>query len=220
MAQSNLALSTSSSARYFDNQDPKREPPPVAGVSKRDDGWQQVYVDPGPPSSVPTPAPELAETLSLPPGLHGQAPARDVVPSCPHEARLFHTHLSRGLGRLYRERWGIILRADRAGIESMQRLLGARFPSKKIRTFDDARFVIEHGALLTEVFARTCGAEWIDLRARELGEWRMVVPGGFAFAPFDHVVDFVTRRPGEDLVALFDTVRGRSAQNEVGALVR
>src|SRR5262249_48746751 len=45
---------------------------------------------------------EPAESLSLPPGLHGQPPPRDELPRTLVDARIAFTHLARELGTEYR----------------------------------------------------------------------------------------------------------------------
>lgn len=81
---------------------------------------------------VRQPARELAEALTLPPGVHGQIVADDAVPQNVSEARVLHTCLTRSLGRRYRERWAWCLRADRSGIVLAQAGLRARLPVRAI----------------------------------------------------------------------------------------
>jgi hypothetical protein len=154
-----------------------------------------------PPSPRPDDAPpELAELLSLPPGLQGQPPPRDAVPRTILDARAAFTHLSRELGRDYRARYGVELRTDVAGIEAMQRHLRERFAEGRIASAEDAYEIRRHGAFLSEILARRMGAYWIDIAPTELGHWAMVVPKASAWArdpsatrvwPFGRVLRFV-----------------------------
>jgi hypothetical protein len=199
MAMTNLAWDMRSSNPYFE-----QEPTPSSPPREDRHPWPTVASAPRRLEPVRRSQSDLAETLSLPPGLHGQALPPGVAPRTIGEARVLHTQLSRSLGRFYRERWGVLLRADRSGIELMQRILPSRFPWQAIETFDEARDVIAHGAFLSEIFARAFGAVWTDMAPRELSDWRMAAPHCHDLCPFGRVVAFVRREPGADLVTCFD----------------
>lgn len=147
---------------------------------------------------------ELAELLSLPPGLHGQSFVRNVRPRTVGEVRVLHTHLSRTLGRTYRERWGLILRCQPESIELMQRILHVRFPSAALRSTDDVSDVYAHGALLSEILVRTYRAEWVDIDHRDFTRWRVVAPNGKTIAPFGRTLGFVLGDSGRDLSRCVD----------------
>ncbi|MFO0668821.1 MAG: hypothetical protein U0235_04210 [Polyangiaceae bacterium] len=158
---------------------------------------------PGVPFFEPRP-PELAETLSLPPGLHGQAVPFDAVPKSVAEARVQFTLLSRSLGRAYRERRGVHLRTDMSGVEAMQTALRERFSVPAIRSAEEASEVRSHGAFLSEILARSFGAEWVDIAPTELGYWAMATPAGLRVFPFGRVLRFILQGHRErDLVSYY-----------------
>ncbi len=148
--------------------------------------------------------PEVAETLSLPPGLHGQAAVGGGLPKSTIEARIAFTHLSRELGREYRQRTGKDLRTDLEGLELMQTTLRETFPDGVIRTQEEALFVRKHGAFLAELLARSLGAEWSDIAPTELGYWAMIVPPATRVWPFGRVLRFLSVGTKErDLVSYY-----------------
>lgn len=151
---------------------------------------------------------ELAELLSLPPGLHGQSIALDAVPRTAADARVLHTHLARALGRTYRERWGLLLRVDRLSIQLMQRILHARFPTASVRSAGDAAEVFRHAAFYSEILARRCGAAWSNLEYAEVAQWRMKTASGRDVDPFARVLGFILGDGGPDLVRVFDDLVG------------
>ncbi|MEO6419648.1 MAG: hypothetical protein ABIP39_09595, partial [Polyangiaceae bacterium] len=149
--------------------------------------------------------PEAAETLSLPPGLHGQSAVDGGgLPRTTIEARIAFTHLSRELGREYRLRTGRELRTDLEGLELMQMTLRETFPDGVIRTQEEALFVRKHGAFLAELLARSLGAEWSDIAPSELGYWAMIVPPSTRVWPFGRVLRFLSVGTKErDLVSYY-----------------
>lgn len=154
--------------------------------------------------------PELAETLSLPPGLHGQAVPFDAVPKTVLEARIQFTLLSRSLGRTYRERYGIQLRSDINGIAHMQNVLRERFTVPAIRSAEEATEVRSHGAFMSEILARTFGAEWSDIAPSELGYWAMITPTGLRLWPFGRILRFILQGTHEkDLVSYYQELELR-----------
>ena len=152
---------------------------------------------------------EKAETLSLPPGLHGESGASE--PSNPLEARVYFTHRTRELGRLYRKRHDVELHMDVRSVEILQRHLAERFDGGELRTFDDFVEVRLHGAFLSELLARRLGAEWTDVAVSEMGYWAMNVPPGVAVWPIGRVLRFVTMQHKErDLVSYFLELQARA----------
>jgi len=157
------------------------------------------------------PADELAEHLSLPPGLAAERGTGGALPRSVVEARVEFTHLARELGLDYRLKRGIELRADVSGIEAMQAVLLEQFPDHTIRTADDAYELRRHGALLSEILARRLDAEWIDISPDELGYWAMIVPPDTRVWPFGRVARLVEMGHKErDLVSYFFELSSRA----------
>jgi hypothetical protein len=162
------------------------------------------------PRFEPGPA-ELAERLSMPLGLHGEMAPEDVVPSTAMEARVQFTHLARDLGREYRERFGIELWTDLRGIETMQMVLREDFKDRSIESATEAIRVRRYGAFLSEVLARTLGAEWVDVAPTELGYWAMLVPPETRIWPFGRVLRLIAMGTKErDLVSYYLELEARS----------
>ena len=155
---------------------------------------------------------EAAEMLSLPPGLHGQAAGSDLsLPKSVIEARVQFTHLSRDLGREYRVERGIELRTDAGGLEAMQHYLREAYAGKTVQTETQALEVRKHGAFLSEILARTLGAEWVDIGPSELGYWGMLVPPGTRVWPFARVLRLIQMGHKErDLVSYYLELQARS----------
>lgn len=167
---------------------------------------------PAPPRGISAAHGEPAESLGLPPGLHGQAPPpRDAIPHNVVDARILFTHLSRDLGRDYRTRFRTELRTDVPSIEAMQRQLRERFPDGQVRTADDAFETRRHGAFLSEILARALGAYWVDIGPSELGYWAMIVPPDTRVWPFGRVLRFVLMGHKErDLVSYYLELEARA----------
>jgi hypothetical protein len=181
---------------------------------------QGRYQTPAPPMRIPrSSAPprdlrvgtELAESLSLPPGLHGQPSTSDALPRTPVEARVAFTQLSRDLGRDYKTKHGVELRTDIASIEAMQRVLRERFPDGHVKTAEDGLDLRRHAAFMSEILARVLGAQWVDVAPTELGYWAMVVPPQTRVWPFGRVARFVLMGHKErDLVSFFLELEARA----------
>ncbi len=154
---------------------------------------------------------ELAEHLSLPPGVPEDAVpvvgrAKNVL-----EARVQMTLLARELGLDYRLKRGVVLRADVGGIEAMQAHLRGTFPDHAIRTAEDALEVNRHGALLAEILIRRLGAEWVDVTPAELGYWALIVPPDARVWPFGRVARLIANGHRErDLVSTYLELEARS----------
>ncbi len=152
---------------------------------------------------------ENAETLSLPVGLQAESGA--VEPTTPLEARVYFTHRTRELGRLYRQRYDVELRTDLRSVEIAQHHLAERFPDGALQTFDDLAEVRLHGAFLSELLARRLGAEWTDVPTTEMGYWTMNVPPGTTIWPIGRVLRYVAMRHKErDLVSYFLELQARA----------
>jgi len=182
------------------------DPPPLVEIPRA----------PRLPRLTPAPA-EVAETLSLPPGLHGQiAPLENELPKTSLEARILFTHMARRLGREYREKHQIALRTSVESIEQMQAILRDRFPDGIIRTREENLFVRRHGAFLSEILARTLEAEWVDIAPTEIGYWAMVVPAKTRVWPFGRVLRLLTRGHRErDLVSYYLELKNRTLRERI-----
>lgn len=156
-------------------------------------------------------ADELAEHLTLPPGLGGEPRSLDVLPTSVLEARVQFTLLARELGLDYRLKRGIDLRTDVSGIEAMQSVLLESFPDRCVKTSDEAYELRRHGALLSEILARRLDAEWLDISPNELGYWVMIVPPDTRVWPFGRVARLVAMGHKErDLVSYYFELQSRA----------
>ncbi|WP_394848373.1 hypothetical protein LZC95_13025 [Pendulispora brunnea] len=202
---------------------PTRSPSSPAGTM-RGASMPAYQSDPPPVVQAPRPQrlprltpppPELAETLSLPPGLHGQiAPLEGELPKTSLEARILFTHMARRLGREYREKHQIRLSTTVESIEQIQAVLQDRFPDGTIRTREEHLFVRRHGAFLSEILARTLEAEWVDIAPTEIGYWAMVVPAKTRVWPFGRVLRLLSRGHRErDLVSYYLELKNRALRD-------
>jgi hypothetical protein len=147
--------------------------------------------------------PELVESLPLPHGADESLLDRYALPTTPLEARVAMTRLARELGRDYRVRHGKILRCDVMAVETMQlqllRLAGAPLNDREV-----AWTLRRHGALLSEIFARALGGEWIDIGHKEAAYWMMRIGRDLHTRPIGSIFQFVAagNRSG-DLVGQF-----------------
>jgi hypothetical protein len=154
---------------------------------------------------------ELAEQLTLPPGVGGEPHDGDDIPPAIIEVRVQFTQLSRDLGRDYRIKRGIELRADSSGIEAMQSVLLEMFPDHTVTTKDQANEIRRHGAFLSEIIARQLDGQWLDISPNELGYWAMIVPPNTRVWPFGRVLRFVSMGHKErDLVSYFLELESRA----------
>jgi hypothetical protein len=187
-------------------------PPPPEEV--RQDG---VRSTPPPPKTPPpptgelpkfTPGPsEIVESLAFPPGLHDGMLADGAWPTTPAQARVAMTRLARTLGRDYRIWYGTTLKTNAIAIEFMQRHLRRRFgdagPGAKLPKKLEAELT-RHGALLSEIIARSLGGQWYDVLKEEPGHWGMLVPPSIRVWPIGRVYRFFRQGHREaDLVAYY-----------------
>jgi hypothetical protein len=141
-----------------------------------------------PPRSTRPASVEIVETMP--------APAADT-------ARIRMTELARALARDYRLAYGVTLQTDATAIEAMQRHLVRRAGSVK----EDE--LARHGALLSEILARTLGAYWIDTSGAEVGRWSMIVPPSSRVWPVGRVHRFFQRGSADgDLVDFYRELEG------------
>jgi hypothetical protein len=153
---------------------------------------------------------ETVEKLSLPPHTQGEPPPHDEPPRTPSAARLICTYLARELGRELRMRHNVELRSDVDGLELTQRCLREALTGERVRTAEDEREVMRHGAFVSELLARRLGARWVDLESPDPSRWAMLVPSRLRpdevcrVWPFGRVLRFVALRHKErDLVSYY-----------------
>ena len=144
------------------------------------------------------PAAEIVETMPLAKGLdESMLGAGDSVRT-PAQAHVAMTRLARALARDYRLAYGTTLKTDPMAIEAMQRHLrrrGGEAPRDKE--------LLRHGALFSEILARSLGATWEDVEG-DPTRWVMVVPPSTRVSPIARVMRFFERGHREsDLVAFF-----------------
>lgn len=155
--------------------------------------------------------PEHAATLALPPGVTGSPAPADTLPTSLIDARVQFTFLARELAREYRNDLGVELRIDLGCIEAIQGRLLERYPAHKITTPSEALDVRKHGALLSEVLARTLDAFWVDIGPSDLGYWAMIVPPDTRVWPFGRILRLIALQHKErDLVAYYLELQSRS----------
>jgi hypothetical protein len=151
---------------------------------------------------------ELVESMMWPPGTDESTLRVGLRPRSAVQARVATTRASRELARDYRLWYGASLRTDAATIELMQRHLWLRFADGPLRT--DPRDIWElrrHGALLSEILARTLRADWVDIGPTEPGYWAMLVPPAKRTCPVGRVFRFVALGPREtDLVGYYSNL--------------
>jgi hypothetical protein len=154
---------------------------------------------------------ELVATLSLPPGLAGVPAPYDTLPGSVLDARVQFTYRSRELAREYEEDLGIVLRVDLASIEAMQAVLLERYPERTVATAEQKLDVQKHGALLSEILARTFRGFWVDIAPSDLGYWAMVVPPDTRVWPFGRILRLIAMQHKErDLVAYYLEIQARA----------
>jgi hypothetical protein len=93
----------------------------------------------------------------------------------------------------------------------MQARLLERYPSRTITTVEEAVDVRKHGALLSEILARTFDAFWVDIAPSDLGYWAMVVPPDTRVWPFGRILRLISMQHKErDLVAYYLELQSRA----------
>jgi hypothetical protein len=167
------------------------------------------------PPPPPDPAPvrprvrrsEIVESLALPEGLSEDMLAVGTRPATPEQARVGMTRLARTLGRDYRLWYGTTLVTNAVAIETMQRHLRRRFDDASSDQRMAQRLEIEltrHGALLSEILARSLGGTWVDVSGEQLGHWAMAIYPDIRVWPIGRVYRFFQQGHREaDLVAYY-----------------
>jgi hypothetical protein len=161
--------------------------------------------------------PERVENLSLPRGMEGEPPPSGEAPRNPTAARLVCTYLARDLARDLRMRHDLDLRCDLDGLEATQRYLREALVDGRVRTPEEEREVMRHGAFLGELVARRLGGRWADVDSRDAGVWAMLVPTRsradevLRIWPFGRVIRFVVMGHRErDLVSYLMELEARA----------
>jgi hypothetical protein len=183
-------------------------PPPVRLAEPEPGAPQQAPTAKAPPgASLPPTAPFDGATPVAPP----RETRIEIVETMPAPAgdpvRLRMTELARGVARDYRLAYGVTLRTNVEAIDAMQRHLRRRFADanegeRAARKLEEE--LVRHGALLSEILARSLGAYWIETSGAELGRWAMVVPPRIRVWPIGRVHRFFQRgRLEDDLVAFY-----------------
>jgi hypothetical protein len=160
--------------------------------------------------------PEIVESLALPYGASEEMLDDRTTPRDPLLARIAMTRIARALGRDYRLWYGTTLETDVFAIDVMQRHLRRRFvdwrSSAKQRLELEAELT-RHGALLSEILARSLGSEWSDLSSEDPREWTMTVPPEVAVQPIGRVHRFFRKGHEEpDLVAFYTDLESDRAK--------
>jgi hypothetical protein len=158
------------------------------------------------------------EALSPPPGVPGEPPPpSDEPPQTPTAARLAFTFLARELGRELRVSHGVELETNVDGLEQSQRYLREALADGRVRTAEERREVMRHGAFLSELLARRLGAKWVDVESPDPGRWAMVIPSALPGRenlrvwPFGRVLRFVVMGHKErDLVSYYLDLEARA----------
>jgi len=154
--------------------------PPSARVAPPSGAWRSYGREPI----------EIVEALSLPSGADESMLAPGAPPKTPLEARIAFTRIARDVARDYRLSYGTTLRTDWIAVDTMQRHLRGRFGQSRDL---DARLrdeLFRHGALLSEILARTLRAGWVDVSPSEPGYWAMFVPPATRTCPVGRVHRF------------------------------
>jgi hypothetical protein len=154
--------------------------------------------------------PELVESLALPMGAGEDVLAIGDWPTTPLQARTAMTRLARSLARDFRLWYGTTLRCNVLAVDAMQRHLAQRYAGA---TLGDPRVISElqrHGALLSEILARTLGGDWVDIAPTEPGYWAMFVPPATRCWPIGRVYRFLALGQSErDLVSYYLDIEAR-----------
>jgi hypothetical protein len=128
--------------------------------------------------------------------------------------RIAMTRFSREVGRDYRLFYGTTLKADLLAIDAMQRHLRRRFADGAVDENHARQLEAEltrHGALLSEILARSLGAQWVDFASEQPGHWAMVIAPDLRVWPVGRVYRFFRQGHREaDLVAFYIDLETRA----------
>jgi len=166
-------------------------------------------------SSPPAPPARATVEVVIPPARPRVEIVETMTAPRADGARIRMTELARELARDYRLAYGVTLKTDVESIDVMQRHMQRRFADahadERLARKLEAELA-RHGALLSEILARSLGAYWIDTSSAELGRWAMVVPPRTRVWPIGRVYRFFQRgRLEGDLIAFYTELE-RSAR--------
>ncbi|HLK36243.1 MAG TPA: hypothetical protein VKU41_05785 [Polyangiaceae bacterium] len=193
--------------------------PPSAPAGASLPPFQTDSGDDGPPpETARSPDVERVEELTPPADTPGEPPPRpDEAPKTPAAARMAFTVLARELARDLRVQHGLELKLDLEGLERSQRYLREALADGRVRTPEERREVMRHGAFLSELLARRLGAKWVDVASPDPGRWAMLVPqasqagGTLRIWPLGRVLRFVVMGHKErDLVSYYLELESRT----------
>jgi len=196
------------------------KPPPVQSIVPNPVFMVGEPIPPPPrvpaPEPEPTPPPPPVQAAAAPPPVATrieplkERPRTEVVEtmSTPEgdDIRVRMTQLARELARDYRLAYGTTLKTDPIAIEAMQRHLRRRVGDAKTeeRRRGLETELLRHGALLSEILARSLGAQWIETTGEQPGTWSMLVPPSTRVWPIGRVYRFFEQGHREsDLVAFY-----------------
>ena len=176
------------------------------------------FLQPPPAAALVVSRAEILETLALGPGLSEDMLPAGAIPRNEQQARVAMTRLARHLGRDYRLWYGTTLKTDVMAVDAMQRHLRRRFADGALDEKRSRQLEVEltrHGATLSEILARTLGAQWVDLSSPQPGHWSMIVPPGTRVWPIGRVYRFFGQGHREaDLVAFYMELRTGHSRGE------
>jgi hypothetical protein len=193
--------------------EPQRVPPPGASLPPVVTIPPQGRASPGQAPRAALPVrydPELVESLALPMGASEEILAIGDWPTTPLQVRTAMTRLARSLARDYRLWYGTTLRCNVLAVDAMQRHLAQRYAGAVLSDPKVEAELQRHGALLSEILARTLGAEWVDIGPTEPGYWAMGVASAMRCWPIGRVYRFVALGRNErDLVSYYLDIEAR-----------
>lgn len=220
---------------YSHEAAPAPEPEPTPELRRTPEAAQEepeTERQPVPPAVVPPPVterilpavvdraaagptrPEIVETLPLPSDAQEEMLAVGGFPRTALEMRIAMTRFSREVGRDYRLFYGTTLKADLLAIDAMQRHLRRRFADGAVDENHARQLEAEltrHGALLSEILARSLGAQWVDFASEQPGHWAMVIAPDLRVWPVGRVYRFFRQGHREaDLVAFYIDLETRA----------
>jgi hypothetical protein len=109
------------------------------------------------------------------------------------------------------------IRDDLDGLETAQRYLRETFVDGRVRTSEEEREIMRHGAFLSELLARRLGGAWVEVQSSDAGTWAMLLPSRgrpgevLRVWPFGRVLRFVVMGHRErDLVSYVLDLEARS----------
>jgi hypothetical protein len=164
---------------------------------------------------------EVVETLSLPQGATEDMFLPGERPQNPIDTRVAMTRLARTVGHDYRLWYGSSLQPDIQALEAIQQHLQRTFGDGcdgLVNIADLESECTRHGALLSEILARSLGAEWVDVSSERPQEWAMELPSEIRVCPIGRVRSFVQEgRREADLIAFYLALEaGRQPDAPIG----